>query len=533
MSKLFLCLFTFSCVGSSARAQAAFPPPSEPSQPIHGALVIAGGGFLPKSGYDAFLKLAGGAEARLVIVPTAGGASAVTDVAKYLEPWKKRGPASVKLLHTLAPTTANDPDFVKQLTRATGVWLDGGDQTTLMNAYRGTAVETELRKLLERGGVIGGTSAGAAVMSHPMIARGQERAVLGTGFGFLPGGIVDQHFLKRNRANRLLNVLADNPGWFGLGIDEGTAVVVERRNLTVVGNSYAIACLAAGQDRPAGMKVLKAGDKADLVALSRSALARVHAPFPPLHPPAPSVPTGSLIIGGGGGLPDLVWTKFLELAGGTKANIVCISTALDFPLKGEPGEVKRLKKFGAVHVTTMHAQSRAEANSAAFLEPLRKANGIWFCGGRQWRLVDAYENTAALQAFHAVLARGGVIGGSSAGASIQAGYMVRGDPLGNLDILAEGYEQGFGFLNGVAIDQHFLKRNRTGDMSFLIDRYPQLLGIGLDEGAALYVRGSVMEVIGRSKVLVYDRTSAQSVGRDYRELTPGMKYNLRTRAKKP
>jgi cyanophycinase len=523
------CLLAFSCVCSPARAQAAFLPPIEPSQAIQGSLVLSGGGFLPDSVYDAFLKLAGGSNAHLVIIPTAGGDDAAKDVGKYLQSWKKHGPASVEFLHTSSATKANDPAFVKPLTKATGVWLDGGDQTRLMNAYRGTAVEGELHKLLERGGVIGGTSAGAAVMGLPMIAGGKDRAKLGTGFGFLPGGIVDQHFLKRNRANRLLNVLEENPGWFGLCIDEGTAVVAEGRTLTVVGNSYAVVCLAASKDRPTGIQVLKAGDKADLIALSRAALARSRTPQPPLHPAAPMVPNGALIIGGGGGLPDPIWTKFIELAGGPDTNIVCISTALDFPLKEEPGEAKRLKKLGALHVTSLHAQSRAEANSAAFLKQLRAATGLWFTGGRQWRLVDAYENTASYEAFHAVLARGGAIGGSSAGASIQADYMVRGDPLGNLNIMAEGYEQGFGFLKGVAIDQHFLKRKRTGDMSLLMDRYPQLLGIGIDEGTALYVHGSTMEVMGRSNVLVYDRAHANNDGRDYRVLTPGSRYDLRRR----
>src|SRR5207302_6337873 len=118
---------------------------------------------------------------------------------KYVEAWKKRGAASVTLLHTRSRATANDASFCQPLAEATGVWLGGGDQSKLVSAYRGTAVESELHKLLRRGGVIGGTSAGAAVMSGPMIAGGNMPARLGQGFGFLPGGIVDQHFLRRNR----------------------------------------------------------------------------------------------------------------------------------------------------------------------------------------------------------------------------------------------------------------------------------------------------------------------------------------------
>ena len=134
---------------------------------------------------------------------------------------------------------------------------------------------------------------------------------------------------------------------------------------------------------------------------------------------------------------------------------------------------------------------------------LNKAGGVWFCGGRQWRLVDAYGGTEIEQLFHGVLGRGGVVGGSSAGASIQASYMARGNPLGNLDIMAEGYEKGFGFLPGTAVDQHFSQRGRLADMEALVARFPQLLGIGLDESTAIVVKGSVAEVMGLHKAHFY------------------------------
>jgi hypothetical protein len=90
---------------------------------------------------------------------------------------------------------------------------------------------------------------------------------------------------------------------------------------------------------------------------------------------------------------------------------------------------------------------------------LKEARGVWFNGGRQWRFVDAYMGTQAEELFQGVLRRGGVIGGSSAGASIQSQYMPRGSPLGNEDMLADGYERGLGFLPGTAIDQHFTQRH--------------------------------------------------------------------------
>ena len=526
LSSVLFCLLIIPAL----RAQAPVPAPKEPPQPLKGALVIVGGGGTPDAAYAAFVLLAGGQKGKLVVIPTASGAADTSPAEKAAEAWQKRGIGTVQALHTRSREKADDADFVKPIQEATAVWFGGGDQTKLAEAYGGTRVETELHRLLERGGVIGGTSAGAAIMSRLMIAGGTAVPRLGKGLGLLPNGVIDQHFLKRNRPDRLLDVLHKNPGWFGLGIDEGTAVVVQGRGMTVMGASYAVACLAGNGTRPPSCQFLRDGEKADLVALSRAALDRAREPHPPLKAPVPNVPRGALIIGGGGGMPEEVWTRFLELAGGPEARILFVPTALDIPTQTEPFELKRLRQMGAKNAKVLHARSRAEADSPAFAAEIREASGVWFTGGRQWRLVDAYLDTAAGREFHALLERGGVIGGSSAGASIQADYMVRGDPLGNTKMMAEGYERGLGFLKGVAIDQHFLKRNRTADMTDVMARYPQLLGIGLDEATAIVVRGEVMEVVGKSTVAVYDRNrTPETADPDYELLSAGTRFNLRTR----
>ncbi len=97
-----------------------------------------------------------------------------------------------------------------------------------------------------------------------------------------------------------------------------------------------------------------------------------------------------------------------------------------------------------------------------------------------------------------MLRRGGVIGGSSAGATIQGEFLVRGHPLGNTVMMAEGYERGFAFLPGVAIDQHFAQRSRQPDLLPVVKRHPKLLGIGIDESTAVVVIGAKAEVIGQS-----------------------------------
>jgi cyanophycinase len=209
---------------------------------------------------------------------------------------------------------------------------------------------------------------------------------------------------------------------------------------------------------------------------------------------------------------------------------VFIPTALDDPIPAEPDELKLLRRAGAKEVKVLHPRTPGEVDSPPFLAALRQARGVWFAGGREWRLIDAYQDTAADKLFHDVLRRGGVIGGSSAGAAVQGDYLVRGDSRGNARVLTEGYERGLGFLRGVAIDEHFFRRNHREDMSELLEVYPQLLGLGIDEQAAVVVHGDMLEVIGRGRVAVYDRSRPVAAGRpDHEQLTTGDHYNLRRR----
>jgi cyanophycinase len=159
--------------------------------------------------------------------------------------------------------------------------------------------------------------------------------------------------------------------------------------------------------------------------------------------------------------------------------------------------------------------------------PLRTARGVWFEGGRQWRLVDAYLGTRTERELFALLARGGVIGGSSAGATIQGSYLVRGAREGNAVMMAPGYEQGLGFLRNVAIDQHLLARKRQEDMVAVVRAHPQLLGIGIDEGTAIVVHGDRFEVVGASRVAIYE------AGKPYYFLAPGDRFDLAARRQSP
>jgi cyanophycinase len=496
-----------------------------------GSLVIAGGGKLPAAVIDRFIAQAGGDDARLVIIPTASiRADDPAQQEQLLAPWQARPHATLEVLHTRDRKRADTDKFVRPLIKATGVWFGGGQQQRIADAYVDTRLEEELLKLLDRGGVIGGTSAGAAIQSKVMIASGKTEAVISTGFDLLPGTIIDQHFSQRDRIGRLMGAVDRFPGQLGLGIDEETALLVQGRRMQVVGAGKVTLCLGKTDDHEAKQVVFEAGRLIDLTALRRLARDRTGPLFPAKTPGLPEVKQGALVIVGGGGMPKEVMERFLALAGGRDALIVILPTAVSDPLPPNAG-AGMFTRAGATNVKVLTARRLKDVESADNLRWLRKADAIWFGGGRQWRFVDAYEGTRALPLMHRVLARGGVIGGSSAGASIQAGYLARGDPLGNRDIMADGYERGLGFLPGVAVDQHFAQRNRFGDMASLVDRYPQLLGIGIDEATALVVEGHVGTVMGPGQVHFYDRRDQPAAGAvDHISVGKGVQFDLQKRS---
>jgi cyanophycinase len=216
---------------------------------------------------------------------------------------------------------------------------------------------------------------------------------------------------------------------------------------------------------------------------------------------------GSLVIVGGGDVGPEIWARFIELAGGANANIIYVPTAgEDSTIVKNDKTVKKLQELGVKNVTTLHTRDPKVANTEKFVEPIRKATGIWFEGGRQWKIADAYLGTLTQKEFNALLDRGGVIGGTSAGATIQGSYLFRGDTKGNT-VLVGDHTQGLDFIHNVAIDQHVLKRNRQFDLLSFIKTRPDLLGIGIDESTAIVVHQNTFEVIGVSYVAIYNATN--------------------------
>jgi cyanophycinase len=238
---------------------------------------------------------------------------------------------------------------------------------------------------------------------------------------------------------------------------------------------------------------------------------------------------GTLVIVGGNMQDPAIVKRFIDLAGGPAAPIVVIPTA------GEGDDfdqyysgLRQWRENGATNLTVVHTRDRKVADTEAFVKPIRAARGVYLVGGRQWRLADSYLNTLTHKELNAVLDRGGVIGGSSAGATMIGSFMVRGDTKGNETMIGD-HTVGFGFMKNTAIDQHLLRRNRQFDMLEVIDKHPELLGIGLDENTAIVVEGERFDVIGQSYAVVYSNTAVAGANGRFYFLAPGDRFDLKSR----
>lgn len=249
---------------------------------------------------------------------------------------------------------------------------------------------------------------------------------------------------------------------------------------------------------------------------------------------------GTLVIVGGGSTDSTgIVEKFVELAGGPNAKIVVVPTAGgNRRADGTPivyvdsVVLASWKARGLTNVHMLHTHDPQVANTEAFAAVLKDANAVWFVGGRQWNIVDSYAKTRTYDAFHAVLARSGVIGGSSAGATIQGTYLVRGAVAGAQIMMAPEpeHQDGFNFLRRSAIDQHINTRNRWNDLQQVMAKFPNLLGIGISEGTAIVVRGDRFEVIGKAQVAIHDTTHPRPAGeKPYLTLQAGDRYDMKAR----
>jgi cyanophycinase len=210
-----------------------------------GHLVLIGGGGEPRPVVEKFVELAGGRDAPIVVFPTASERRRTGR--EYLEMFREEyGCSNVTVAPVKTRADALSPELAALVEQAGGVFFSGGDQSRITRALLGTPLEGALRRAFARGAAVAGTSAGTACMSDPMITGEGDFSVLTAanvelvpGLGLFARVIVDQHFVARQRQNRLISVVLEHPDLLGVGVDERTAVWVRPdRTFEVLGEGW-------------------------------------------------------------------------------------------------------------------------------------------------------------------------------------------------------------------------------------------------------------------------------------------------------
>jgi len=245
---------------------------------------------------------------------------------------------------------------------------------------------------------------------------------------------------------------------------------------------------------------------------------------------------GKLIIIGGGSIPDSLFSFFANYIGGKDQPVVYIPTATtdeEFIQKGE--HLIKFTSRGFTNLSTIHTRNKKEADDPKNIALLRNAKGLFFGGGDQQLIADAYAGTKLYDEFIALLNRGGVIMGTSAGATIMGSLMVGGDARDDIS-KKYAFNPAFSFMTNTALDQHVLARNRQFDLISVVEYYPGTLGIGMDESTAIIVEAGKFKVWGNSYAMLYDPKdwAAQkkkwgAVLKPFKMMTSGSSFNFVTR----
>ena len=240
--------------------------------------------------------------------------------------------------------------------------------------------------------------------------------------------------------------------------------------------------------------------------------------------PDTSVPSGSLLIVGGGDTPMAVQERFVELAGGSGTARVAVFPMASTEFDEEAGEViADLRKLGVEAELLLFTDEELEGDAVA--QRLADYSGYWFIGGDQSRLADALRETPVLEVLHQRYMDGAVIGGTSAGASVMSSIMLTGrlkvpDDAEEAEMqnIARGVMDmsiGFGFIKGAIVDQHFMGRARYNRLISAVLDHPLMLGVGIDEETALLVRpDGLWEVLGNNYVKIFDAYRALIIDDD-------------------
>ena len=449
---------------------------------IRGTLILGGAKSI-KPALNTFMKAAGGEDAKILVITT-------DDPTATCE--------TLRVMRQLAPDVtvqaSRETDPATAIQGMTGLWLTGSNLQGLRDLAQDTNLREALDTFLKSGQVIGATG-------MPTQTLGTFHDDANPGLKQLPDAVIGHPYPG--------SVIKRFPHIVAYELEEDAALLIHGRLLRSIGaGRIDIRRNLRNGEPPVTLTLSPEHPLADLTALRRTA--RDSTLQRPTKAPKPNVRNGTLILIGGGGMPAGIVDRFVKLAGGQDARIVVLPTAVPDPIRKPYRIDETFRKAGAGKVTVLPGRTLKKVESAEYLAAFKEATGLWFGGGRQWRFVDAYLGTRAHPLMHDVLRRGGVVMGSSAGASIQAEYLARGNPLGNLKVMAPGYERGLNVLHGTAVDQHFSQRNRFEDLKKLTQAHPRLLGIGIDESTALIVRKKIGAVAGKGKVFFYDNRTGSN-----------------------
>ena len=519
-----------SLAGLEARsnATARFDAEQDELELIRGSLLLAGEGVLSSAASTAFVDLAGGGSARIVVLSDAKSVKA----AKGAIDWIATGARDQTWVQVRRASDLTDEDALTALLAADGIWLDSLSAKVLGEPL----LRSVLVNALERGAAVGASGALAhALTGVPGIDR--DRLCLAPRIE-LVFGVADvgntgpHHKAAKTRPARIALALADGAAvaLFAeryvdcLGPDS-VGFAIYRKGGTLVNEQV----FSGDNDRELGDPL---DDRLDLVSWIRQARGAERAIYPAEDPGAPMIEKGTLIVQGGGGVSDDTWERYIEMAGGKEARFICIPSAGEMDDDAAPRSYssRQLIERGCTNVRIAHSADRYGANhDVRLLGSIDAADAVWIDGGRTFRFMDRFGQTRAAEAIARVLERGGVVGGSSAGCQVVGDFLVRGNPKTNSEMIFRGYTQGMGFLKGVVIDAHFIERDRGGQLAGLVHDYPQLLGLGVDANTALLVRGSIGEVLGKGGgVVVYDAREGQSLTDDGLLLEIGARFDLAT-----
>jgi len=220
---------------------------------------------------------------------------------------------------------------------------------------------------------------------------------------------------------------------------------------------------------------------------------------------------GHLVLNGGGSKPREVMELFVELAGGPDAAIVVFPTASGEPDTGEYYQGLFEDEYGCTDVAVADVRTAQDANDLVLAAEVAGAGGIFFSGGDQRRITSALLGTPVGDAVVQAHRRGAVVGGTSAGTACQSPLMITGD--GDFTIIAaDNVElwEGLGLFPGVIVDQHFVARQRQNRLISVVLEHPDLLGVGVDEATAVWVKpDGTFEVVGDGWVMVFDARKAE------------------------